>query len=119
MTNQTKTQEEKARDYLKGRIENANKALTLEPDAEDGADFLHQNILAATPEIVVTIELSWGGPADGFLFYFNGDKELEKITYYFSDWGTYDEITLSREDQEIIEQIYGEIALSACENYNV
>ncbi len=46
--------------------------------------------------------LSWGGPADGFLF----SKDGKKIKYYFQDWGDYAEIKLTGKNLTIMQNIF-------------
>lgn len=46
--------------------------------------------------------LSWGGPADGFLFSPAG----KKVKYYFQDWGDYAEKALTGKDLEIMQRLF-------------
>lgn len=61
--------------------------------------------LEITKREEIKIGLSWGGPADGFkLTYYKG--ELQSGVYYWQDWGTYDEIDISIQEAEEIEDFY-------------
>ena len=50
-------------------------------------------------ETIYTLELSYGGQADGFKIYFNPiSNEIEDIKYYYSDWFEFHERSLSDND---------------------
>lgn len=54
----------------------------------------------------VNILLSWGGSSDGYKLKFNSDNELMSGVYWYSDWGTYSEKTLTDEQLDIVTEIY-------------
>lgn len=62
--------------------------------------------LAVSKEIVIEITLSTGGDADGFKLTFNQDNELIKGVYYWADWGVYEEVRLSDEELELVDNLY-------------
>ena len=52
------------------------------------------------------IQLSWGGDGDGYRITIDRDGELVKGVYYWEDWGVYEEVPLSEEELETINQAY-------------
>lgn len=59
--------------------------------------------LAISEKIEVCIELSWGGPADGFKIYLDKQsREPVSGCYYYSDWGWYEEEWLRPADLDMI-----------------
>lgn len=50
--------------------------------------------------------LSTGGDADGFILYYNKDKDLEGGVYYWADWGEYEEVGLKDDEAEAVERLY-------------
>ena len=70
----------------------------------------HEEIdtLAISEKIEVCIELSYGGPADGFKIYL--DKETREPVsgcYYYSDWGWYEEEWLKPADLDMVAEYFG------------
>lgn len=61
-----------------------------------------------TGTYIVQVELSWGGPADGFLVELDRDKRFYRARYYFQDWGDYAERWLNNNQVELLEQVIGE-----------
>ncbi len=62
--------------------------------------------LAITRETVITIELSTGGDADGFKLTFDKDNQLVSGIYYWADWGEYEEVRLSDEEMQLVDNLY-------------
>lgn len=62
--------------------------------------------LAFSKEIVIDIQLSTGGDADGFKLSFDETCELISGVYYWADWGVYEEIKLSYEELDIVDSLY-------------
>jgi len=59
--------------------------------------------LAITESIEVDIELSTGGPSDGFKIYLEKEtREPIFAFYYFSDWGWYKERWLRSDEIDLI-----------------
>ena len=82
-------------EFLKARL----CALSEPNQAKD----LLENALALTKSTVYTIELSWGGPADGFKVYCDPDfAEIIAVKYYYADWFEYKERSLSSQELELI-----------------
>lgn len=53
------------------------------------------------------LEISWGGPADGFYIDVNPeDREIERITYYFQDWHDGAEMVLSGSDFDLAKDFF-------------
>lgn len=111
MKNENLTEREKALKYFGYRYENINLALKKQSEGEEEGEGtiqnLHEGILEISKTHTVKVMLSWGGPSDGYKFYFNDCKELDHVSYWYADWGTYTEIDLSKEEQDKITQVYG------------
>ncbi|MBD3255139.1 MAG: hypothetical protein GF383_08595 [Candidatus Lokiarchaeota archaeon] len=61
-------------------------------EGEETAQQLIDNALALSKQIVYTLELSWGGPADGFKIFVDPEtKEIIDVIYYYTTWGQYKE----------------------------
>jgi len=105
--------EERIDEKLRSRITEIEKVLNLYKNSEDGSfeykDCRYENIIDWINSYALsfsdhskyrakTLELSWGGPADGFIFFEDGE-----IRYYFQDWSDGAERTLSGKDREILE----------------
>jgi hypothetical protein len=59
---------------------------------------LFGSALSLTSKLIYTLELSWGGPADGFkLIVDQSTGTIEDIKYYYSDWFEYHEQYLPEE----------------------
>lgn len=72
-------------------------------ETEKSAQELIDNALALSKQIVYTLELSWGGPADGFKVFVDPEsKEIVDVIYYYTDWGSYKEEPLGVYDLEKI-----------------
>ena len=55
----------------------------------------------------VIIQLSWGGDGDGYKLYFDDENNLIKMIYYWEDWGVYEEIEITNEEeQKLVQEIY-------------
>ena len=113
-TNELKTQAE-IRDYTFRRamakldeIKEAEKAIQEAGlDEEKEEEIREENEpLAIDWEYRLTIELSTGGDADGFILRFDKDKELIGGAYYWADWGKYQEIELRGEEAEAVFDFY-------------
>ena len=64
--------------------------------------------LAITESIEVDIELSTGGPADGFKVYLEKQtRQAISACYYFSDWGWYKERWLRDDEIDLIVDFFG------------
>lgn len=62
--------------------------------------------LAITREILVEIQLSTGGDADGFKLVFDENYTVIKGVYYWADWGVYEEVPLSDEELDAVDSLY-------------
>ncbi len=62
--------------------------------------------LSIGKETIVEIMLSWGGDADGYKLTFDKDNELVRGVYYWADWGVYEEVSLSDEEIECVDNLY-------------
>jgi hypothetical protein len=107
---QIKTRED-ARQYaaqkLQEEIERLKKASA---EIEKGRDIEEieeiRQPLAISAGYQLTIELSYGGGADGFILYYDKEKELMGGVYYWGGWGKYEEIDLRQEEAELVELVY-------------
>lgn len=57
---------------------------------------------------VVQVQLSWGGPADGFIVEVDDKYRFIRARYYYQDWGDYAEKFLSAGQTEMLEEVIGE-----------
>ena len=63
--------------------------------------------LSITASHKITIELSTGGDADGFILEFDKDDEdLIDAKYYWADWGVYEEVKLTDAEADLIYTFY-------------
>jgi hypothetical protein len=62
--------------------------------------------LAIFKEVVITVELSTGGDADGFKITLNEEYEPVSGVYYWADWGVYEEVQLNNEELELVDSMY-------------
>lgn len=99
--------EEHARRQLREEIESLER---IKKELEEGKEIEEieemKEPLAITSGYHITIELSTGGPADGFILYYSEHKELVDGVYYWADWGVYREVPLRNEEIELVEQVY-------------
>lgn len=87
-------------EHLKGRIAQI-------ADKEGQAQEVANNALAFTKKELYTLELSWGGPADGFKIIVDPkSKRIEDVIYYYSDWFSYEEYKLTLEQVGLIESFF-------------
>jgi hypothetical protein len=89
--NPEKTPRQHLLESLKDRLETLRKR----PDPAS-ADYLEPLSLRRLTE--VTIQLSWGGPGDGFKLYLNEAGKVESGLYYWEDWGTYEQEGLEEKE---------------------
>jgi hypothetical protein len=81
MTTEQKTCAQRIDEQMKGREEDI-KALLDNPDSDWGQD---DPALSIDKTEIVSICLSWGGPAD-YVEITLKDGEVQKVEYRFSDW---------------------------------
>lgn len=94
------TPKEKCREHFSERL----KQFSDPAEAEE----LMASALALSKQVVYKLELSWGGPGDGFKIFVNADQsEVEDIVYYFADWFVYEERSLGQEE---FDKVYPYIA---------
>ena len=62
--------------------------------------------LAIDWHYTLTIELSTGGDADGFILEFDKEKRLTGAKYYWADWGKYEEIELEGDEIDKVADFY-------------
>ncbi len=87
---------QKALAEIKAAMEDDNKREELE-----------EGILGITKRIVYKVELSWGGPADGFLITVDADShEIESIEYYFQDWFDGAKRELTGDEFEVVAEMF-------------
>lgn len=96
MTNREDSCEDRIDKKLESRIKEFAEVIRLSEESEDGnfevddceyedlIDWINQTCLSYSDDLhyrAKKLELSWGGPADGFRFFVD-----ETIQYYFQDW---------------------------------
>ena len=87
------------------------KTVQNDPKVMDGeiSPYEHEEYwepLSMTREILVEIQLSTGGDADGFKLVFDENYNVMKGVYYWADWGVYEEVSLSDEELEAVDNLY-------------
>jgi hypothetical protein len=70
--------------------------------------------LAIEVQKIVHIQLSWGGPADGFKLTYSKEGDLLHGVYYKADWNEYEEINLSEDEMNEISEIYSAESFLEC-----
>lgn len=93
----TKTCKDRIETELKDRIEDIKQILK----ADDPIEELN-NIALSWDKENGKLELSWGGPADGFYFTPNASR----VIYYFQDWFDGAEVNLWGEDLTRLQELY-------------
>ncbi|MDW7973549.1 MAG: hypothetical protein RMI01_10185 [Thermodesulfovibrio sp.] len=88
---------------------------TIQKLIKNNEDFLECEFTPLATEVrkEVKIELSAGGPSDGFKIYVDKNNEIEEVIYYYSEWFNYQEYRLSEYEIEKIEdwlQFFVELA---------
>ena len=89
--NPRKTPRQNLLEHLKDRLE----TLRQRPDPAS-EDYLEPLALRRLTEI--TIQLSWGGPGDGFKLYLNGKGKVESGLYFWENWGIYEQEWLQEQE---------------------
>jgi hypothetical protein len=109
MSDREPTCHQRIRGELNCRLEEYRDALR----DDEKRDEVFERILSLSSEIVFTLELSTGGPADGFRFYADPkEKEITKVEYYFQDWFDGAELLLTDEDRDTLLELFGELILT-------
>ena len=66
----------------------------------------YREALSIDTNIEVNIMLSWGGGSDGYKLYFDKEQELMSGVYWYADWGTYAENKLTKDELELVFDVY-------------
>lgn len=116
MTNREDSCEDRIDKELEYEMKRFGEAIRLSEESENGdfeieeceyedlIDWIYQQALSYSDDIhyrAKKLELSWGGPADGFRFF-----EDETIEYYFQDWGDGATRILYGGDYDIMKKFY-------------
>lgn len=98
-----KTCSERLPEMLKVRLSEIKEALEDENKREE----FYERVLAIAKKIIFDIQLSTGGPADGFMVIVDPETmEIEEIEYYFRDWFDGASMKLEGKDFEMIEEMF-------------
>jgi hypothetical protein len=62
--------------------------------------------LCIDTHIELTIQLSWGGPSDGYRLTCTTDGEVLSGVYFLAHWGECDDVPLSRADIDRVVDLY-------------
>ena len=75
---------------------------------EQGIDEQEEYIepLAIDRYTEIRIQLSWGGDGDGYRITVDSEGHILRGVYYWEDWGVYEEVGLSKEELELVTQVY-------------
>lgn len=65
--------------------------------------------------IEARVQLSWGGPEDGYKIRFDQDGTIKSGVYYWADWGEYQEVEMTDEETELVCEFYQVICPSVHE----
>jgi len=115
-----RTCKERVEDHLQGRIEDLRKLWDAYrqgvEDIEDLGNIYEYGLcfnyverdedVKGQEEPYFRYQLSWGGPSDEFRFFTGPDFEINRIEYWFLDWFDGASITLSGEDESLLEEIW-------------
>lgn len=94
---------------LEKRLKEIREAL----EDEEKYDEYFEGILGISKRIVFTVDLSWGGPADGFIITVDPEtREIEEIEYYFHDWFDGATKKLEGEEFELVSEMFNYLAES-------
>lgn len=117
---ETEYDDEDSEEVIEADQENADETQQERWDAYI-EDILCIQMPAWVPEdltgtYIVQVELSWGGPADGFLVELDRKKRFSRARYYFQDWGDYAERWLNNSQVGLLEQVIGEFVENWIDN---
>lgn len=74
-------------------------------DFTDDEDY--REPLSVEEKIYLKITLSWGGDGDGFILQIDRDTgDVISGVYYWEDWGVYEEVNLTDEELEVVEEYF-------------
>ena len=96
-----KTSRQKMLDHFKSRTKELQEYLDNIEEHDSAPESL-----CVMERIEKNVQLSWGGPSDGYKIYFDQGDPVCGV-YYFADWGTYDEVDLNDEEVSNIVDLYG------------
>ena len=103
MTDDEKSNRDEARRYFHLRLEDVREALA----DSDKQDSLMQECLCVEARIAVNIQLSTGGPGDGFEIICDGSTgEPLHGSHYFVSWGFRKEVSLSSQELSDVCNLY-------------
>lgn len=77
------------------------------PEDTESLDEYLQGVLSISASIEVDIQLSWGGPADGFKIHLDSEGGVEDGYYYYADWFDYAERKLHSDELDDVERVFG------------
>jgi len=66
----------------------------------------YRSPLSIDTQKIITIQLSWGGDADGYKITVSKDNEIISGVYFWQDWGVYEEVNLSDTELDDVVQLY-------------
>lgn len=75
------------------------------------------DVLCYMKKIIINVQLSWGGPANGYKFHIV-DNKIVSIYYYYQDWFDYAEIELEDKEFNQVNSLLGESVLAQLEQNN-
>ena len=84
-------------------IERAENA----PDDENLREQLLEGALGVSVQHTIKIELSTGGPGDGFMLDYDSGWDLVGGSHYYVDWGFRRETPLTVEEAQRVADMYG------------
>ena len=115
-----KTCKQRIRVHYRGRIKDLRRLWSLyqsgndEGDPDIGTfheyglsfDYVPAGTFGDQKEGYFRYQISWGGPADEFRFYTDGQLRVYRIAYWFLDWWDGAHINLSGKDFDLMNEIF-------------
>lgn len=101
------TAEQRISEEMESRMSAIERYYNVESYDEQAEAQAELEPLTIDREILIHIQLSTGGPGDGFKLRYSTDAELIGGVYYFADWYDYAERILSYEEAERVAEAYG------------
>ena len=91
---------------FKARKTELRRAQALVRDGKDEAAEESLDALSIEARIELHVQLSWGGPSDGFRIYIDDAGTPVAGCYYFANWGEYEEFALNPQEVEAVVEAF-------------
>ena len=91
---------------FKARKVELRRAQAVVRDGKDEAAEDSLEALSIEARTELHVQLSWGGPSDGFRIDIDEDGTPVAGCYYFANWGEYEEFDLTTEEVEAVVEAF-------------